>query len=385
MLASRVQRLTPHGIDRAFAAAQADPEVLKLHHFETDLAPPEEALRVTRERLGGHEANSYLPTRGTAELRDAIAAHLRRRLGVAYDPEHEIVVTAGGLEGVFDVLLTTVDEHADVIVPDPTFTGLLNRIRLAGAVPRHLPFVVADGEWRLDVERLEEAITARTRAVLIANPSMPTGAVLDDEEWSAIARVCREHDLWLIYDAAMEAIVYDGRPRLHPLQYDGMRERTFVVGSLSKEFRMVGWRIGWVAGPEQSMESLHRVVANVGSGAPAIAQAAGAAVLSQSDDADLQRALAEWTVRRDAIAEQLAEFGVVPAAGGWSCALDVSQFGLDAGAAVKLLMGRSKIAATSLKLSGETYGATLVRFAFGCEPVDRLGRVGSGVRAALAG
>lgn len=254
MLASRVERLTPHGVDLAFAAAQADPELLKLHHFETDLAPPEIARTVTGAGLGRHESNAYLPTRGTAELRGAIAGHLQRRNGVAYDPEREIVVTAGGLEGVVDALLTTVDPHAEVVVPDPTFTGLLNRIRLVGGVPSHVPLVVDDGAWRLDIDRLDAAISSRTRAVLIANPSMPTGAVLNDEEWSAIARVCRDHDLWLIYDAAMEAIVFDGRRVLHPFLYDGMRERTFVVGSLSKEFRMVGWRIGWVAGPEAAME-----------------------------------------------------------------------------------------------------------------------------------
>ena len=112
------------------------------------------------------------------------------------------------------------------------------------------------------------------------NPSMPSGGMLDAGDWAVVAELCRRHDLWLLYNAAMERILYDGRPYLHPASLPGMRERTLTVGSVSKEYRMIGWRTGWIVGPAAVMAAvakvgIYNVVTGVGIGQPGALAALG--------------------------------------------------------------------------------------------------------------
>src|SRR5262249_40877590 len=155
------------------------------------------------------------------------------------------------------------------------------------------PFLLRAGEWRLDLDAFAAAISERTRAVFVMNPSMPSGAVLNRGEWEAIAALCLRHSLWLLYNAAMERILYDGRPYLHPAGLPGMAERTITVGSVSKEYRMIGWRVGWVTGPADIIRDvakvgIYNVVTPVG-----LTQKAAAAAL-KVPDSDLASAIAEW-------------------------------------------------------------------------------------------
>jgi aspartate/methionine/tyrosine aminotransferase len=249
---NRLAPLTGIGLDLVAAAAGSDPEVLRLENLDTDLPIPAIALQEGMASLSSDANNSWLPLNGRIELREALSRRLERQTGHAHDPSN-IVVTCGGLEGLLDTLLATTAPGDEVVVTDPTYAGMINRIRLVGAVPAFVPFTNPGGpltEWRLDQQILSEVVTQRTRALFIMNPSMPSGAVLNREEWRAIARVCCENDLWLIYNAAMERILYDNREYFHPASLPGMAERTITVGSASKEFRMIGWKVGWVAGQD---------------------------------------------------------------------------------------------------------------------------------------
>src|SRR5947208_2719414 len=128
---------------------------------------------------------------------------------------------------------------------------MINRVRIVGAVPRLVPLHANSGEWRLDTEALTAAVTDRTRAIFVANPGMPTGNHLNDEEWNAIASMCRERAVWLIYLAWMERILFDGRPYRHPASLPDMADRVIHVGCVTFEQRMIGWRIGWVVSPAE--------------------------------------------------------------------------------------------------------------------------------------
>src|SRR4051794_15986059 len=246
--AARMDGIAGFGIDRV-AAAVFDADVLRLENLDTDLPLPVEAVPVTRSALDDPVSNSWLPFTGDLGLRDAISAHLASRHGHVYDPVSEIVVTCGGTEGVLDVLLATIDPGDEVVLTDPIYAGLVNRVRLAGGVPVFAPLAIVDGEWRLDRIALAAAVSERTVALLLMSPSMPTGCVLDATDWTFVATVCQRHDLFLIYDAAMEALLFDGRAPVGPLDVPGMEDRTVIVGSMSKAYRMIGWRVGWVAGP----------------------------------------------------------------------------------------------------------------------------------------
>lgn len=385
MTVERLRRIPGFSIDQVAAAAGDDPEVLRLECLDTDIAPPRVALEVTRAALAaGAETNSYLPFTGLGELRIAAARHVGRLAGVSYDPDSQCVITAGGTEGMLNALLATVDAGDEVVLTDPTYAGMIQRVRLVGAKPRFLPFVRQGLEWRLDLDELTRVVSGRTRALFIMNPSMPSGAVLTPREWSAVAEVCRDRDAWLLYNAAMERILFDGRPYVHPARLPGMAGRTITIGSVSKEHRMIGWRVGWVVGPSAIIADIARagiynVVTPVG-----IAQPAAAAVLSAPDEAAGVRAAVErWEQRRDLIVEELADLPLAPAAGGWSMLLDAGALGHDAGSASTRLLERGRIAATPMNQWGERNADRLVRLVFSNEPQDRLKGIGDRVRRSL--
>ena len=197
--------------------------------------------------------------------------------------------------------------------------------------------------------------------VFLMNPSMPSGAVLNLGEWEAIAALCVRHSLWLLYNAAMERILYDGRPYLHPAGLPGMAERTITVGSVSKEYRMIGWRVGWVTGPVDIMRDvakvgMYNVVTPVG-----LAQKAAAAAL-KGPDSELASAITEWQRRRDVVVQELQGQPLIPAAGGWSMLLDVGAWGFDSFTASQRLLELGKIAATPMRHWGQVNSDRFVRW-----------------------
>jgi aspartate/methionine/tyrosine aminotransferase len=395
---SRLRHVPGIGVDRMGDAADAanDPELLRLENLDTDLRPPDVALEATRRAIDDDRANSYLPFPGHAALREAAAAHVSRIAGVPYDWRRSCLITAGGLNGILNVLLAILEPGEEVVLPAPVYAGLLNRVRVAGGEPRLARLVPGPDGWTLDPDSLRAAITPRTRALLLMSPSMPTGCVLTRADWQAAAALCREHDLWLIDDTAMERILYAGAPvssysrtPIHPAGLEGMAERTITVGSASKELRMIGWRVGWVVAPPSparrsqaivddiGLVGISNVVCQVG-----IAQEAVAAAL-RAGDAVVAPAVAEWERRRDVILRELAGLPVIPPHGGWSMLLDVAAMGVDSVTASDLLFRLGKLAATPMVNWGGEDADRYVRFVFANEPAERLVGLGERVRRAL--
>jgi aspartate/methionine/tyrosine aminotransferase len=385
---ARLAEMPGIGVDRMGNAADAlaDPTVLRLENLDTDIHPYSPALAATRQAVDDDSANSYLPFLGQDNLRCAATAHVGRMSGIAYDWRSNCVISAGGLSGILNALLATVGPGDEVITTDPIYAGLLNRIRLAGAAPRLVPLILGPDGWRLDIDAFRAAAAAPgVRAVLLMSPSMPTGAVLTRREWEAVAEACRRHDLLLIYDAAMERILFDGREVLHPASLPGMAERTITVGSASKELRMIGWRIGWIVGPKDliadiGLVGISNVVCQVGLAMEAVA------VALEAPAEDVAAAVATWQSRRDLILRELA--GVVPAIaphGGWSLLLDVGARGLTGEEASRRLLERGRIAATSMANWGGPATARYLRFVFANESVERLAGIGTRVAASLVG
>src|SRR5436190_12526009 len=208
MSVRRLESIAGFNIDRVAAAAGNDPDVLRMENLDTDIPPPAEAMEATRRAIGEDEANSWLPFTGRDDLKEAVAAYIERRGGPRYDGPREIVITSGEGDAMLDALFCLTDPGDEVVLTDPTYAGMLNRVRLVGAVPRLVPLRVVDGEWRLDLDALPAAVSDRTRVVFINNPSFPTGWLASDEEWDAIASVCREHDICLLYLACFEGVLF---------------------------------------------------------------------------------------------------------------------------------------------------------------------------------
>src|SRR5207249_3682757 len=195
----RLSEIPGFNIDRVAAAAGDDPDVLRLENLDTDIPPPAEAIEATRAAIGTDAANSWLPFTGRDDLKEAVAAFIERRGGPRYDGRREIVITCGEGDAMLDALFCLTNPGDEVVLTDPTYAGMLNRVRLVGAVPRLVPLQVSGGEWRLDVEALRAAVTERTRVVFVNNASFPSGWVASEEELDAIACVCRDRDLRLLY------------------------------------------------------------------------------------------------------------------------------------------------------------------------------------------
>jgi N-succinyldiaminopimelate aminotransferase len=380
---SRLKHIAGIGVDRMGSLADAGGrDLLRLENLDVDIPPDPEAVARTRLAAETDADNSYLPFIGQERLREVVAAHVGRTAGVAYAGAANCIVSAGGLSGILNALLAVVDVGDEVIVTDPTYAGLINRVRLAGAVPRFVPFqFTPGGPWRLDRAALEAAVGPGTRAMLLMSPSMPTGGVLDEVDWRQVAQLCVAHDLTLIVDAAMERLLFDGRTVIHPAGLPGMGERTITVGSASKELRMIGWRVGWIVAPESDIPdliavSLANVVVPVG-----IAQDAAAIALERSA-ATLPPYVAELERRRDLLLSELEGLPVGVPGGGWSMLLRVSDFGLDGETMSRRLLAEG-VCATAMAGWGETHGAQYIRFVFSNEPMERLRGLGDRVRAAL--
>jgi N-succinyldiaminopimelate aminotransferase len=380
---SRLRDITGIGVDRmASIAAACGRDLLRLENLDVNIPPDAAAIARTGEAAASAAANSYLPFIGQVRLREAVARHVSRISGVAYSGERNCLICAGGLSGILNVLLATIEVGDEVIVSDPTYAGLLNRIRLSGGVPKFAPFTFTPGgAWRLDREALRRSVGPRVRAMLLMSPAMPSGAMLDESDWSLIAALCRDLDLILILDAAMERLVFDGRAVLHPAGLAGMAQRTITVGSAAKELRMIGWRVGWIVAPEAFMPdltavSLGNVVVPVG-----IAQDAVAVALERSP-ATMGAYVAELQARRDLIAAELAGLPFGMPAGGWSLLLRVSDFGLDGEQMAERLLAQG-VCATAMSGWGETHGRAYIRFVFANESLGRLRGLGARVRAAL--
>lgn len=384
MPVSRLEHVTKIGVEDMGALADSldDPSVLRLENLDTDLQPPDSALALTRRAVGDGDANSYLPFLGLDVTRQAAATHVGRQAEIDYDWKTQCVISAGGLSGILNVLLATIEPGDEVLMTDPIYVGLINRVRLAGGVPRFVPLVPSPRGWRLDLGALERVDPVPVAAALLMSPSMPTGAVFDRRDWRRLARFCREADCWLINDSAMERILYDGRPVIHPASLPGMARRVVTVGSASKEYRMIGWRVGWVVGPPEIMADVARVsISNVVC-QTGIAMGGVAAAIGDSDDG-IRACVETWQWRRDVLLQELREFEAVPPHGGWSLLVDVSPLGLDGAAASKRLLELGRVAATPMTNWGSEKASRYVRLVFSNEPVERLRGLGLRLRRAL--
>jgi aspartate/methionine/tyrosine aminotransferase len=381
MSVRRLEHIPGFNIDRVAAAAGDDPDVLRLENLDTDVPPPAAAMDATRAAIGDDDANSWLPFTGRDDLKEAVAASIERRGGPRYDGRREIVITSGEGDAMLDALFCLTDPGDEVVLTDPTYAGMLNRVRLVGAVPRLVPLHVDDDEWRLDLGALRAAVTDNTRVVFVNNASFPSGWVANEEELDGVASLCRERDLWLLYWGGFEGVLFDGRPVRHPAALPGMRDRTVTVGSPTFEQRMIAWRIGWVVAPGDLVNDVSRVQIYNGL-VPSGFNQIGTRVALGVPGEDLAAANAEWQRRRDETLRQLDGLPVVRPAGGWSLLLDVASLGLDCADVSDRLL-EQQVAATPMRGWGGEIADRHIRFVFSNEPVDRLALLGERVRRAL--
>ena len=381
MSVTRLAEIPGFNIDRVAAAAGDDPEVLRLENLDTDLAVPAGVIEATSAALGTREGNSWLPFTGRDDLKEAVAAFIARRGGARYDGRREIVITSGEGTAMLDALFCLTDPGDEVVLTDPTYAGMINRVRLVGAVPRLVPLVVRDGEWRLDLDTLPAAVTDRTRAIFIHSAAFPTGWVPNHDEWEAIRSLCIERDLRLLYWSTFEGVLYDGRRIVVPSGLPDMRDRTVTIGS-AIELRMIGWRVGWVVAPGDLVNDVSRVEIYNDLVPSGFAQVGVRVALETPEEDQPSPRTRSSSGRRDETMRQLDGLPAVSAAGGWSLLLDTAALGLDPGVVSDRLL-EQKVAATPMVGWGGDVAARHIRFVFSREPVERLSLLGERLHRAL--
>ncbi len=384
MSVSRLEHITKIGVEQMGDLADSldDVNVLRLENLDTNISPPPTAIAHTKGATDDDDANSYLPFFGLDSLRQAASVLVGRQSGQDYDWKTECVISAGGLSGIFNALLAVLEPGDEVLLTDPTYVGLINRVRLAGGVPRFLPMLPSVDGWRPDLDALQQIDPGTIKSALLMSPSMPSGAVFNADEWQAIVNFCQRADCWLINDAAMERLLFDGRQVIHPASFPDMRAKVITVGSASKEYRMIGWRVGWVVGPANIVTDIARVsITNVVC-QTGIAMGAVAAAINGTDDG-IAASVGELQARRDMLLAELADFTVIPPHGGWSFLVDVSPLGMDGPTASSLLLEKGKIAATPMINWGGAHCANYVRVVYSNENIDRLRGIGERFRQAL--
>ncbi|WP_043466883.1 pyridoxal phosphate-dependent aminotransferase [Kitasatospora sp. MBT66] len=210
-----------------------------------DTDGPEEVREAAVRALRDGRGNQYPPGPGVPELRTAISAHQRRRYGLDYDPDTEVLVTAGATEAIAAALLALLEPGDEVIALEPFYDSYSACIAMAGAV--RVPLTLRAPDFRPDLDRLRSLVTPRTRLLLLNSPHNPTGLVLSPEELAAVAELAVERDLLVVTDEVYEHLVFEGAH--HPIAaLPGMRERTVSISSAGKTFSFTGWKVGWVTG-----------------------------------------------------------------------------------------------------------------------------------------
>ncbi|MEU9120664.1 pyridoxal phosphate-dependent aminotransferase [Streptomyces sp. NPDC048506] len=215
-----------------------------------DADGPEEVREAAVRALRDGRGNQYPPGPGVPELRTAVAAHQERcygHLGLSYDPDTEVLVTAGATEAIAASLLALLEPGDEVIALEPYYDSYAACIAMAGGrrVPVTLRAHPESGSYRLDLDELRDAVTDDTRLILLNTPHNPTGTVLTRDELAAIARLAVERNLLVITDEVYEHLVFEGE-HLPLASFPGMRERTVTISSAGKTFSFTGWKVGWV-------------------------------------------------------------------------------------------------------------------------------------------
>jgi aminotransferase len=308
---------------------------------------------------------TYSRFEGIDPLRERIAAKCREFNGFNVDPASELIVTVGSTGGFAAAAMATLNPGDEVILFEPFYGYHLSTLQLLGVETRFVPLALPD--WSIDFEALEQAFGPKTRGIIVCTPSNPCGKVFSEDELVRIGEVCRKHDAWAYTDEIYEHIVYDGRKHVSMASLDGCRDLTITTSGFSKTFSITGWRIGYVVAPPEVAQAIGLVNDLLYVCAPTPLQW-GVAKGLESDGSYYEELLADYQLKRDMLAEALADAGMTPLIpqGAYYMLADVAALGFaDGKEAADVLLEKGKVAS----VPGRAFytsdrGRDLVRFCF---------------------
>lgn len=282
-------------------AAQNIP-VTALTLGEPDFSTPQYIVDACKRSLDAGQTR-YTDGSGILELKEAVCEKLARENGLHYTPA-EISVTTGVAQGMFVALLSTLNPGDEVLVPDPVYLTYSEIPNIAGAVIKKYN-LLEENDYQVQVDEVRSLITEKTKMLVIVSPSNPTGGVLSRASMEALADIAREHDLLVLSDEIYDRFVYDDEQELVSIaSLPGMKERSIVLNGFSKSMAMTGWRLGYIAAPQEMIEPMNRLSFYMTAGATTFVQYAGVAALHE-EDGSIERMRQEFKRRRDYLVEEI--------------------------------------------------------------------------------
>lgn len=304
-LNEKITTIKPSGIRKFFDIVSEMEDAISLGVGEPDFDTP---WHIREEGIYSLEKGRtfYTSNAGLLPLRQEVAAYLKRRFFLEYNPD-EVIVTVGGSEAIDIGFRTMLDPGDEVIIPEPCFVSYVPCVLMAGGVPVRLPLEEKD-QFKLTKEKLLSAITEKTKVVVLPFPNNPTGAIMTREELQIVADVIKEKDLFVMSDEIYSELSYQGN-HVSIASIPGMRERTVVINGFSKSYAMTGWRLGYAVGPREIIRQMVKVHQYVIMSAPTTSQYAAIEALRNGDE-DVARMRESYDERRRFLVKELREMGI---------------------------------------------------------------------------
>ena len=306
MLSRQAVNLKPSGIRKFFDIVSEMEDALSLGVGEPDFDTP---WHIRDEGIYSLEKGRtfYTSNSGLKELRQEICNYMKRKQGVTYDPLHEVLITVGGSEAIDIGLRAVVNPGDEVLIPQPSFVSYEPCAIMAGAVPVIIE-LKAENEFRLTARELEDAITEKTKILILPFPNNPTGAIMERKDLEAIAEVILKHDIFVMSDEIYSELTYKEK-HVSIAELPGMKERTILINGFSKAYAMTGWRLGYACGPEEIIRQMTKIHQFAIMCAPTTAQYAAVEAL-KNGDGDVEEMRTAYNQRRRYLMNALREMGL---------------------------------------------------------------------------
>ena len=305
-LNKKVESIKPSGIRKFFDIVSEMKDAISLGVGEPDFDTP---WHVREEGIYSLEKGRtfYTSNAGLKELKGEISAYVKRKLGVVYDADNEVFVTVGGSEGIDMALRAMLDPGDEVLIPQPCYVSYDPCTVLAGGVPVYIN-LKAENDFRLTAAELEEAITDKTKLLILPFPNNPTGAVLERKDLEEIAKIVEKHDIFVLTDEIYCELYYkDDYASI--IQMPGMKERTVYINGFSKAYAMTGWRLGYVCAPEVILKQMLKIHQFAIMCAPTTSQYAAIEALKNGDE-DVRMMREAYNQRRRFLMHSFKQMGL---------------------------------------------------------------------------
>ena len=293
-LADKVVEIKPSGIRKFFDIVSEMEDAISLGVGEPDFDTP---WHIRDEGIYSLEKGRtfYTSNAGLKELKEEICHYIKRKQGVTYDPRDEVLVTVGGSEAIDIGLRAMLNPGEEVLIPQPSYVSYEPCVVLAGGVPVIIE-LKGENEFRLTAQELEDAITEKTKVLILPFPNNPTGAIMERKDLEAIAEVIKKHDIFVMSDEIYAELTYKDK-HVSIVEIEGMQERTVLINGFSKAYAMTGWRLGYACGPRAIIEQMIKIHQFAIMCAPTTSQYAAVEALRNGDD-DVQEMRTAYNQRR---------------------------------------------------------------------------------------